>query len=205
MRGSADKPGGGTEPGGGAMILPVAVRTGGGAGRFVFFTCETANTSPTFTNRSTEPSCPARGMILHLVATAAASTVPARPKSRSSMSPAVRPTSSGRTNALLADNRRGQAGEAVVLPRFEMVLAVVVFELEEVRLHAGQVARGAECGEALVVELLPEGVPLVARQVGEVDDLHRAELAERRRERGVRGRASVARGTRRTGAGAAGS
>ena len=45
-------------------------------------------------SRSTGPSCPARSVIF-ASSFGPASTVPARPKSRSSMSPAVRPTSSG--------------------------------------------------------------------------------------------------------------
>ena len=140
--------------------------------------------SPTLTNRSIDPSWPGTRNDPGLVATAGLDR-PGQTEIAIEHEPGGAANEFGGANVLPADNRRGQAGEAVVLPRFEMVLAVVVFELEEVGLHSVQVATGAECGEALVVELLPEGVPLVARQVVEVDHLDRSQLAERGGERGV--------------------
>ena len=156
-----------SEPGGGAMILPVAVRTGGGRRavrlphrgdrEHVARPCTKPVHRPELPARghasSPRPSCPVTG-----------STVPARPKSRSSISPAVRPTSSGARTRLRAHQRRRQPGEPVVLPRFEVELAVAVLEREEVRLRAGQVARGVQRREPLVVELLPQRIPPVARR-----------------------------------------
>ena len=82
------------------MILPVALRTGGGAGRFVFRTAASANTSPTCTSPPTGPSpAPRIVTFARSVFPATSSAVPASPKSRSSISPAVRPTCSGARTA----------------------------------------------------------------------------------------------------------
>ena len=84
------------------------VAGGGAGGRADLRSPATANTSPAFTKRSSGPSAPPRKRIVaSSTCPAVGSTVPHAPKSRSSQSPAKRPTSSAAR--VLSRRTRGEA------------------------------------------------------------------------------------------------
>jgi len=105
------------------------------------------------------------------------------------MRPAVRLRVSASVTVLVRVSGGGEAGAAVVLAALQGELAVTRLQGEEVRLHPGERLELLErvplqSGPALLVELLPQRLPLLFRHVGQVNDLDAAEVvAERRAER----------------------
>ena len=89
-----------------------------------------------------------------------------------------------RTRRLLANHRRRQPDEAIVLARFQMVLTVPKLDAEEVRLYSREVAGPFECGETLGREVLNQRIRLARQRVFQVDHVHGAERPDRGLEGG---------------------